>query len=295
MIGFGALTPTQLSPTMMTTDPPRYFSPKRKREPSESDYYSPSASPTSTVSVASLQEIRIREESEPGRHSPRAAVAGRFKELAIHGDRFPERRASNRDIQRPYTLQPEKTACISNSHDQGSLSMAEPSEALTGEPSNAQSQHTGSHSATVHSPDNVLVTPISTPSKKRSNPSPQRKSDLASPSKGSKQRLSPPPSDVPLDDPFTWHDHEITGHNPTDPTDDGYGINGVGFKPTAAMAWARSQKRQRQVAEWKSREAREAREKRRERRNESSGKDRLHSIHEGAIQKRVKFDVQDRR
>ena len=48
---------------MMPTDPPKYFSPKRKREPSESDYYSPSASPTSTVSVVSLPEVRFREEA----------------------------------------------------------------------------------------------------------------------------------------------------------------------------------------------------------------------------------------
>jgi hypothetical protein len=90
---------------------------------------------------------------------------------------------------------------------------------------------------------------------------------------------------------LTWHDDEITGHNPTDPTDDGYGINGVGFKPTAAMAWARSQKRQKQVAEWKMREARDAREKRRARRNEDIALERIHGVHQGAIQKRVKFDV----
>ncbi|KAJ5439459.1 uncharacterized protein N7458_010457 [Penicillium daleae] len=278
---------------MMTTNPPRYFSPKRKREPSESDYYSPSASPTSTVSVASLQEALIREETEPGRYSPRAAVAGRFKDLAIRGERLPERGGSNRDLQQPYTLQPEQATCIAKSHDRGSMGMAEPLQAHAHE---LGSHRIGSDSATAthHISDNALVTPASTPSKKRSDPSSQQKSDLASPSKGRKQRSSPPPSDVPLDDPFTWHDHEITGHNPTDPTDDGYGINGVGFKPTAAIAWARSQKRQRQVAEWKSREAREAREKRRAKRNDSSDMDKLHSIQEGAIQKRVKFDVQDR-
>lgn len=295
LIGFGApTTSSHLNPAMMPTGTPRYFSPKRKREPSESDYYSPSASPTSTVSVISLQESRIRDETEPGRRSPRAVVAGRFKDLAIRGEHFPDRRGSNRDLQQPRTLQSEQATCVSDSHDRDFLSLAEPLQAHSGEPNDAQNHQTGSDSATNHMPDNALVTHISTPSKKRSTPSLHKKCDLASPSQGRKQRLSPPPSDVPLDDPFTWHDHEITGHNPTDPTDDGYGINGVGFKPTAAIAWARSQKRQRQVAEWKSREAREAREKRRERRNESSGMDRLRGIHDGAIQKRVKFNVQDR-
>ena len=79
---------------------------------------------------------------------------------------------------------------------------------------------------------------------------------------------SPPP---PLRSPspevsLTWHDSEITGHDPTDPSDDGYGINGVGFRPTPAIAHARAQKRKQQVAEWKNREAREARQRRSERR-----------------------------
>ncbi|KAJ5174826.1 uncharacterized protein N7482_000703 [Penicillium canariense] len=299
LIGFGAPTSSfALEPAMTLTDPPKYLSPKRKREPSESDYYSPSASPTSTVSIASLQEARIREEAEPGRHSPRAAVAGRFRELAIRGDRFPDPRASNRDFQQPPTLQAEQATCASDSHDRSPNHMPEPLSDYSSDQHDVQGHHVAFESAPQRTPtptpDNALVTPASTPSKRRSTPSPRKKSDIASPSKGRKQRLSPPPTAVLLDNPFTWHDHEITGHNPTDPTDDGYGINGVGFKPTAAIAWARSQKRQRQVAEWKSREAREAREKRRERRNEGSSLDRLHSIHKGAIQKRVKFDVQDR-
>jgi hypothetical protein len=103
--------------------------------------------------------------------------------------------------------------------------------------------------------------------------------------------VSPPLADTPSEDPLVWHDSEITGHNPSDPSDDGYGINGIGFKPTASIAWARSQKRQKQVAEWKNREAREARERRRERRRDGVELDKIHSIHDGAIQKRVKFDV----
>lgn len=65
-----------------------------------------------------------------------------------------------------------------------------------------------------------------------------------------------------------WSDTEITGHglDPVDPEDDGEGINGIGFMPTPAIAYARAEKRRRQVKDWKEREAREARAKRGERR-----------------------------
>ena len=59
-----------------------------------------------------------------------------------------------------------------------------------------------------------------------------------------------------------WQDDEITGHDPSDPEDDGTGINGIGFRPTPAMARSRAEKRRRQMAEYKSREEREAREAR---------------------------------
>ncbi|ETI27388.1 hypothetical protein G647_09578 [Cladophialophora carrionii CBS 160.54] len=84
-------------------------------------------------------------------------------------------------------------------------------------------------------------------------------------SPGISPRSKSPPLSSGLSDEF-WHDSEITGHDPNDPDDDGYGINGIGFKPTAAIAWTRSQQRKRQLTEWKNREAREARQQRSERR-----------------------------
>lgn len=81
---------------------------------------------------------------------------------------------------------------------------------------------------------------------------------------------SPPLGGNPEDNPMTWHESEITGHNPTDPNDDGYGINGIGFKPTPAVAWARSEKRKQQLADYRNREAREARERRSEKRRGTS-------------------------
>lgn len=70
---------------------------------------------------------------------------------------------------------------------------------------------------------------------------------------------------------LVWTDAEITGYDPMDPLDDGYGVNGVGFRPTAAVAYARTQRRKQQLADWKSREAREARQRRSERRKEGDG------------------------
>ncbi|RDL32668.1 uncharacterized protein BP5553_09124 [Venustampulla echinocandica] len=84
---------------------------------------------------------------------------------------------------------------------------------------------------------------------------------------------------------LTWHDDEITGHNTSDPEDDGEGINGIGFKPTPAEAYARAQKRQLQMAEYKSREAREARAKRSQRRK---GSDRMEQV-EREQQRQVRF------
>jgi len=73
---------------------------------------------------------------------------------------------------------------------------------------------------------------------------------------------------------LTWQDSEITGHlagPATDPDDDGTGLNGVGFRPTPALAQARAQRRRQQVLDWKAREAREARAKRSERRRRGVG------------------------
>lgn len=61
---------------------------------------------------------------------------------------------------------------------------------------------------------------------------------------------------------LTWHEDEITIYDPEDEDDDGVGINGIGFKPTPAIAYARTMKRRQQLAEYKKREEREARARR---------------------------------
>lgn len=273
----------------MTTELPQYYSPKRKREPSESDCYSPSASPTSTISIASLQEARFREELERGRNSPRAAVAGRFGELAIRGERSSDSAVFHRDSQSASSAQSTQARCTSGS-DHNLKSMQESLPVVSSDwHKDEDNQSSTERPIQGWLPETSSQTRLS-PSKRKSTP-PRKQKSPVSPSKNRKQRLSPPLANASLEDPYTWHDHEITGHNATDPNDDGYGINGIGFKPTAAIAWARSQRRQQQVAEWKNREAREAREKRRARRNEDLGLDKVQVPHEGSIQKRVKFDI----
>jgi hypothetical protein len=74
----------------------------------------------------------------------------------------------------------------------------------------------------------------------------------------------------PLRASLTWHDDEITIYDPDDSDDDGTGINGIGFKPTPAIAYARTVRRRQQLAEYKKREEKEARAKRSLRRRGAS-------------------------
>ncbi|KAF5024911.1 hypothetical protein F66182_2995 [Fusarium sp. NRRL 66182] len=70
---------------------------------------------------------------------------------------------------------------------------------------------------------------------------------------------------------LTWHEDEITIYDPEDEDDDGTGINGIGFKPTPALAQARTIKRRQQMAEYRKREESEARARRSQRRGCGSG------------------------
>jgi hypothetical protein len=132
----------------------------------------------------------------------------------------------------------------------------------------------------------------------RAYPSINRLAD--SKSRGRKGMGTPPIAvaiDVPVDDTediivdpdraaLTWHDDEITGHNPSDPEDDGEGINGIGFKPTPAEARARTERRRQQMADYRSREMKEARAKRSERRRNGSS---LSAGSKDDVARRVRF------
>ncbi|CAG7945742.1 unnamed protein product [Penicillium nalgiovense] len=281
-IGLLGDVPTTSVFSMMPTGLPSSFSPKRKREASESDCYSPSASPTSIASIDSFQEVPLQDEDELESYSPRTVVAGRFGELAIRGDLVSDPGSLTGNPRRGSSALPAQKACEPDRHELKNMPEALPD--TSNEPGDRQAPR-------FEPPPTQDPTSLpKSPSKKKTATFSRKNLNPSSPSKR-KQRLSPPLANTPSEeDPLVWHDSEITGHNPSDPTDDGYGINGIGFKPTASIAWERSQKRQKQVAEWKNREAREARERRRERRRDGVGQDNLRGINEGAIQKRVKFN-----
>ncbi|GME38783.1 hypothetical protein GTA08_BOTSDO04407 [Neofusicoccum parvum] len=118
-------------------------------------------------------------------------------------------------------------------------------------------------------------TPSSSPSVKLflSSRRPNPKLHRRSPSPSVRSFATPPSSStnpgpaLPDQAALTWQDSEITGHNiDRDHDDDGHGINGIGFRPSHAVAQQRALKRRQQILEWRAREAREARQKRGERR-----------------------------
>ena len=92
----------------------------------------------------------------------------------------------------------------------------------------------------------------------------------------------------PLRASLTWQDDEITVYDPDDSDDDGTGINGIGFKPTPAIAYRRVIKRREQLAEYRKREEREARSKRNQRRRASPATG-LVNLKGKTEQRRVRF------
>lgn len=87
-------------------------------------------------------------------------------------------------------------------------------------------------------------------------------------------------------DPLTWQISEITGMNlDTTAGDDGEGLNGIGFRPSPQIAFARRQKRKQQISDWRMREARDARQKRFDKRHGC----KLHEDGAGNQERSVRF------
>ena len=242
----------------MDTSDPLYRSPKRKRT-SDSTQYSPIASPTLTRIATNLQEfpfVRNSAVSDPvdrtGDGSPRTCMAVQLHGLDLQQDAMVDARHTSKRLAPMTTENGGQPAGYQDAGGHVQSMNFRPSS-----PSQAQ-ESAGSAAANGFQYPNAAFT--------------FEAGELPSANTGQAQmhRRSPPLDGNPEDNPMTWHESEITGHDPSDPNDDGYGVNGIGYKPTPAQALARSQRRKQQLAEYKSREAKEARQRRSERRRMES-------------------------
>ncbi|OJD35926.1 uncharacterized protein BKCO1_1400099 [Diplodia corticola] len=239
--------------------------------------------------------------AESGSESPRSRVANQFERLQIHkggggggsGGAVPvidfgcddagtiatkKAKHSDKYVDRQQLALREGGNPLSHPHELNSpppqpvLEIAE-----TPQPPTVRFAATAT---TITGDGGAQPSPSSSPSVKlffstrRPNPKLHRRSQSPSirtyatssgPSASASSSLAPPPSSDQA--ALTWQDSEITGHEiDRECDDDGYGINGLGFRPTHAVAQHRALKRRQQLLEWRAREAREARQKRSERR-----------------------------
>ncbi|KAI9829593.1 MAG: hypothetical protein M1819_006098 [Sarea resinae] len=110
----------------------------------------------------------------------------------------------------------------------------------------------------------------SPPPKSKSNNTPKRRYSPPPASTSLSPPTSPSPSTTPSP-PSSPSSSSSETSDTTSPSILNLGLNGIGFRPTPAAAYARAQRRRQQVAEWRSREARDARQRRSERRNAGRG------------------------
>jgi hypothetical protein len=190
--------------------------------------------------------------------SPRTAVANRLSEISLQS-LYPEHQQSPRKRVRTTSRDPEEAEGSSESGLK--LEDGRQSHGVDFEVKNTEVP--------------LLQSDIISNAPPLSSAPPPSIRQKISPKPKLKRKGSPPPS-APIvndfsDDTSTWQEHEITGHLMMDEDDDGTGINGIGFRPTAAIAYARSQKRKQQLSEWKARESKEARAARGQRRRKLDG------------------------
>lgn len=284
--------------TSTTSPPPANPSPKRKR--SESVGQQPSE--------ALRIQTNLREDLEDpvsGCDSPRSKVAEKFRELDIDrpvtlegeagGDEAKVKRKRLKGNPRFYRPSPspinERVVAETPATKQRDAEIPLPDGQIEiQETPQLVRQHSSSPSESEEALDNfrnafrsskqpvfdakIMLSPEATPLP----PSPRVMISPPQPRDPIPDRALSPlqlNDDLSLDQAaLTWQDSEITGHEiDSSLGDDGLGINGIGFRPTPAMAYARSQKRKQQVSEWKAREARDARQRRMERRRGGSGGD----------------------
>jgi len=264
--------PRDPSPGPTGANPSNIRSPKRKRTDSVRQTafdvefkpvlkappipFDPSDDPCAPPLSTPPQQI-VNEESrvDLGEGSPRTIVARSFENLTLRGSEKPVLHFGS-------VGQDVKKARLMEHIDLDSCDIGlEPTNSNRGDtntettPSTAPTTATPGENSAWQRPGHASA-PQAVPRQPRKSPPPPVLSATALPA-----APSPAEADVSA---ATWRDSEITGHLALDPDDDLTGMNGIGFRPTPQVAYARAQARRRQVAEWRNREAREARARRAE-------------------------------
>ena len=264
----------------------------------------PDSSPTSTPKrkrgeEAPLTPIKFsfgldkEEPSEDGSSSPRSSVAHRFRGLGLEGSGggvHLDAPASPGGISKRFKPESDVLPSVSDfacreSIEDRSPTRGKPGVTLQSGPPPSQAL-----------PENPAVpSPSKAKGKKRAGTPPLRvkKSPVHEKDHDSEEDENDEAEIVdPVRAALTWHDDEITVYDPDDEDDDGTGINGVGFKPTPAMAHARAMKRRQQMAEYRKREESDARMKRSQRRK---GDGEPSTRIDKASARRVRFSEAERR
>jgi hypothetical protein len=272
--------PPYRSPTPKGSASPQ--TPKRKRE-------EPTEAIESPLQIET--QLQIEEVSDTGANSPRTKVADKLKTLeirqprplALHATNGPDKHRKRLKRQPGVAASLSSVDLTSNVSEASKAPRYEAREISPPEVEETPDCRTKQPQSPTRSPTRRIAFVEITPPKRRSpdpdqfQTTPPSATLLASPETAQEtiRSASPLPSKgdlTPDQAALTWQEDEITGHE-IDPSgdDDGEGINGIGLRPTPAIAAARQQRRKQQVSEWRAREAREARQKRFERRRGTGG------------------------
>lgn len=314
---------------MSASDPTVLSTPKRKRSQLESDEAS---SPPRNNAIFAPEEITLPPSSPAGdgSTSPRTKVAHRFRSLAIGRPRASAETATNsksvlpsreRTSTIPETPQPKgKSDNLSDDMEGVNYGARKrlklPQDVEPQPPSEVESdlpvlpkEKLGNKPAPAFAVERPATPPLrkSTPATGDLPHEPKATASATEAGPGFQWPPSPPDTTlgthtdattVAFRASMTWHEDEITIYDPDDSDDDGTGINGIGFKPTAAVAYARGVKRKQQLAEYRKREEREARARRSQRRRaspRSAADDKPEGVKKGDKEKEKEKEKQRRR
>lgn len=210
-------------------------------------------------------EIANEDAAEDGSNSPRSSVAHRFGGLELGGGYLTPRQEPHRG-KRQKSEDPLDTEITDDIPEQRNLFPAKASSLLTAAvvPLPSLSPERGRAKTTTTPKRKYKKRSGTPPLRMRRSPLQDNKNDDNDDGGSTTEVVDPVRASL------TWHEDEITIYDPDDEDDDGTGINGVGFKPTPALAHMRALKRQQQMAEYRKREESEARSRRSQRRRDGS-------------------------